>query len=44
MTETYELCMHDARQVLLHQLATPDYADSINYTPYKQLDHNGKHV
>jgi Plavaka transposase len=44
MTDTYELCMRDARQVLHHQLATPDYAEHINYAPYRQLDRNGKRI
>jgi hypothetical protein len=44
MTETYELCMRDTRQVLHHQLATSDYAGDINYTPYKQFDSDGKRI
>lgn len=44
MTETYELCMRDVRQVLHNQLATPDFKDHFNYSPYQQFDSEGKQV
>jgi hypothetical protein len=44
MTETYELCTRDVRQVLQHQLATKQFKDNINLTPYRQFDHKGQRV
>ncbi|KAJ6472154.1 hypothetical protein C8R47DRAFT_1296895 [Mycena vitilis] len=44
MTETYELCTRDSRLVLQQQLATPDFKDKIDYSPYRQFDGNGKRV
>ena len=42
MTESYDLCMQDSHNVLHHQLATSDFADKINITPYWQFDSEGK--
>ncbi|KAJ6548422.1 hypothetical protein B0H19DRAFT_1211517 [Mycena capillaripes] len=44
MTETYQLCTRDSRLVLQQQLATPDFKDKIDYSPYRQFDGNGKRV
>jgi hypothetical protein len=44
MTETYQLCTRDSRQVLHHQLATPDFRDKINYVPYRQFNGSGERV
>jgi hypothetical protein len=39
MTESYEHCLCDVRQVLLHhQLASTKFKDKINLVPYKQFD------
>jgi Plavaka transposase len=42
MTQTYELCARDTRQVLHHQFKTTQFKDSINLTPYRQFDGNGE--
>ncbi|KAH9960362.1 hypothetical protein BGW80DRAFT_1438862 [Lactifluus volemus] len=44
MTESYELCMRDARQVLHHQLSTREFSGNINYAPYKHQDADGQRV
>ncbi|KAJ6515253.1 hypothetical protein C8R45DRAFT_887963 [Mycena sanguinolenta] len=44
MTETYELCTRDVRTVLHNQLATSDFKDKFNYTPYRQYNAQGKRV
>ncbi|KAJ7026200.1 hypothetical protein C8F04DRAFT_1298099 [Mycena alexandri] len=44
MTETYELCTRDSRLVLQQQLATPEFKDKIDYSPYRQFDGDGKRV
>ena len=44
MTQTYELCVCDARQVLHHQFQTPDFKDKINLVPYQQFNKAGKRV
>ncbi|KAJ7163934.1 hypothetical protein C8R43DRAFT_1168740 [Mycena crocata] len=44
MTETYELCTRNIRTVLHHQLATTDFKDQFNYTPYRQFNAGGKRV
>jgi len=44
MTETYELCCRDSRQVLHHQLATSDFKDDFNSVPYRQFTSPGKRV
>ena len=38
MTQTYELCTCDLRQVLHHQLGTTAFKDNINLSPYRQFD------
>ncbi|KAH9954257.1 hypothetical protein BJV74DRAFT_880185 [Russula compacta] len=38
MSETYELCARDSRQVLHHQLATEQFKDKINLIPYRQFN------
>jgi hypothetical protein len=38
MTQTYELCTRDSRQVLHHQLETTEFKDQINLSPYRQFD------
>ena len=40
MLQTYELCFHDLRIVLLNQIALADLQDHFNYVPYMQF--NGK--
>ncbi|KAF7341035.1 hypothetical protein MSAN_02089300 [Mycena sanguinolenta] len=44
MTETYELCTRNVRTVLHNQLATADFKDKFNYTPYRQYNAQGKRV
>ena len=44
MTHTYELCTRDTHQVLHLQLATTQFKDSINLTPYQQFDDDGQHT
>ncbi|KIM80298.1 hypothetical protein PILCRDRAFT_9821 [Piloderma croceum F 1598] len=44
MTETYQLCTRNSRQVLHHQLATSQFKDTINLSPYCQFDSTGKRV
>jgi hypothetical protein len=44
MTETYDLCTRDSRQVLHHQLATKQFKDKINLTPYRQFNSKGQRV
>jgi len=44
MTETYELCTRDSRILLHNQLATTDFADAIDYKPYRQFDHTDDRV
>lgn len=44
MTETYELCTRDARQVLQHQLASAQFKDQINLVPYRQFNSKGQRV
>jgi hypothetical protein len=44
MTETYELCTRDSRLVLQQQLATPEFKDKIDYSPYRQFAGNGQRV
>jgi hypothetical protein len=40
MTQTYELCTRDSRQVIHHQLKTTEFKDKINLSPYRQFDSN----
>ena len=42
MTQTYDLCVRDARQVLHHQLETAEFKDKINLTPYRQFNSKGQ--
>jgi hypothetical protein len=42
MTDEYELCTRDSRQLLLQQLASSHFKDSINLTPYQQFDKSGQ--
>jgi hypothetical protein len=42
MTDDYELCTRDSRQVLRHQLASAHFKDSVNLTPYRQFDRSGQ--
>ncbi|KAK6988610.1 hypothetical protein R3P38DRAFT_3409362 [Favolaschia claudopus] len=44
MTEEYELCARDCRTLLHRQLATPDFRDKIDYSPYRQFDARGRRV
>ena len=44
MTETYELCTRDSRQVLQNQLATTQFEGKINLIPYHQFDGKGRRV
>jgi hypothetical protein len=44
MTETYELCTRNSRNLLHHQLATTDFASTFNPVPYRQFDHTGERV
>jgi Plavaka transposase len=40
MTQTYDLCTRDSRQVLHHQLETTDFKDKISLSPHRQFDSN----
>jgi Plavaka transposase len=42
MTETYELCTRDSRQVLHHQLSTTQFKDKFNKAPYHQTNNKGE--
>ncbi|KAJ7016290.1 hypothetical protein C8F04DRAFT_1215764 [Mycena alexandri] len=44
MTQTYELCTRDARQLLHEQLDTSTFKDNIDYVPYRQFNHRGHRV
>jgi hypothetical protein len=44
MTEVYQLCTRNSRQVLHHQLATSEFHDKINYVPYCQFNSTGERV
>jgi hypothetical protein len=44
MTQTYELCTRDSRQVLHQQLATTDFKDKINLSPYRQFDRDHQQI
>jgi hypothetical protein len=44
MTQTYELCTRDSRQVLLHQLGTTEFKDQINLSPYRQYDSSNQRI
>lgn len=38
MTQKYELCVRDLREVIHQQLATEEFADEFCTTPYRQFD------
>lgn len=38
MTETYEFCFRNTRQVLHQQLASPNFKNKMNYVPYRQFN------
>jgi hypothetical protein len=42
MTQTYELCTRDSRLLLHQQLATTQFKDKINLSPYRQFDAHGQ--
>ncbi|KAJ7833381.1 hypothetical protein B0H13DRAFT_2240376 [Mycena leptocephala] len=44
MTQEYELCTRDVRQLLHHQLGTTAFKDHIDYIPYRQFNHGGNRV
>ncbi|KAJ7506397.1 hypothetical protein B0H11DRAFT_1850523 [Mycena galericulata] len=44
MTQAYELCTRDVRQLLHHQLGTSDFKDSIDYVPYRQFNHSSHRI
>ncbi|KAJ7602026.1 hypothetical protein B0H17DRAFT_1342371 [Mycena rosella] len=44
MTQTYELCTRNLRDVLHHQLATTSFQDHIDIIPYQQFNHTGQRV
>ncbi|TFK28976.1 hypothetical protein FA15DRAFT_583187, partial [Coprinopsis marcescibilis] len=42
MTEEYELCVRDAREVLCHQLSTTEFLDQFKTAPYRQFEVHGE--
>ncbi|KAJ3529105.1 hypothetical protein NMY22_g9137 [Coprinellus aureogranulatus] len=44
MTQTYELCVRDLREVIRQQLSTPDFADEFCTAPYRQFQPDGERV
>ncbi|EIW78065.1 hypothetical protein CONPUDRAFT_34808, partial [Coniophora puteana RWD-64-598 SS2] len=44
MSQTYELCVRDTRAVIHEQLASPEFKEHINYSPYRHFNHDGKRV
>ncbi|KAF8217294.1 hypothetical protein K438DRAFT_1914649 [Mycena galopus ATCC 62051] len=42
MTQPYEVCMRDLREVLHNQLGTRSFKDHVDYVPYCQFNHAGK--
>ncbi|KAJ7203848.1 hypothetical protein GGX14DRAFT_698923 [Mycena pura] len=44
MTQEYDLCTRDTRQVLHQQLATSTFRDQIDLVPHRQFNHGGKRV
>ncbi|KAF6755243.1 hypothetical protein DFP72DRAFT_811830 [Ephemerocybe angulata] len=44
MTQEYELCYRDSRQVLHNQLATADFASDFDPAPYRQYQGNGERI
>ncbi|KAJ7646325.1 hypothetical protein DFH06DRAFT_1270859 [Mycena polygramma] len=44
MTQSYNLCTRDTRQILHNQLGTTAFKDHVNLVPYRQFNHGGKRV
>ncbi|KAJ7874543.1 hypothetical protein B0H14DRAFT_3083419 [Mycena olivaceomarginata] len=44
MTQEYELCTRDIRQLLHNQLETTAFKDHVDYVPYRQFNHGGHRV
>ncbi|KAJ6540708.1 hypothetical protein B0H19DRAFT_1313483 [Mycena capillaripes] len=44
MTQTYEVCTRDLREVLHQQLATTGLKDHVDMVPYRQFNHSGQRV
>ncbi|KAJ7457137.1 hypothetical protein B0H11DRAFT_2160829 [Mycena galericulata] len=44
MTQTYEVCTRDLRDVLHHQLESPGFKDHVDMIPYRQFNHGGHRV
>jgi hypothetical protein len=44
MTQEYQLCTRDVRQLLHHQLGTSAFKDHVDYVPYRQFNHSGGRV
>ncbi|KAJ6533651.1 hypothetical protein B0H19DRAFT_1383623 [Mycena capillaripes] len=44
MTQAYELCTRDVRQLLHHQLGTSTFKDNLDYIPYRQFNHSGNRI
>jgi hypothetical protein len=44
MTQEYELCTRDIRQLLHNQLGTTAFKDHVDYVPYRQFNHGGHRV
>ncbi|KAJ7429538.1 hypothetical protein B0H11DRAFT_2405483 [Mycena galericulata] len=44
MTQDYELCTRNLRDVLHNQLSTTSFKDHVDYIPYRQFNHTGKRV
>ncbi|KAJ6478433.1 hypothetical protein DFH09DRAFT_1253395 [Mycena vulgaris] len=44
MTQTYEVCTRNLRDVLHHQLKSPDFKGYVDMIPYRQFNHSGQRV
>ncbi|KAH7906149.1 hypothetical protein BJ138DRAFT_1016682 [Hygrophoropsis aurantiaca] len=44
MTETYDLCTRDTRQVLQNQLMAPEFKGAMNLAPYRQFNQSGHRI
>ncbi|KAF7977691.1 hypothetical protein HWV62_2942 [Athelia sp. TMB] len=44
MTETYEFCFRNTRQVLHQQLASPNFKSKTHYVPYRQFNPQKRRV
>ncbi|TFK24547.1 hypothetical protein FA15DRAFT_704530 [Coprinopsis marcescibilis] len=42
MTQPYELCVRDAREVLRNQLSTAEFVDQFETRPYRQFEKEGE--